>query len=57
MLKQLKSAPAFSLTSRLAASMCIVHHSYGGVRAVAQLWHEIVLEMRYRWDHCISIPE
>jgi len=57
MLKQLKSAPASSLTSRLAASMCIVHHSYGGVRAVAQLWHEIVLEMRYRWDHCISIPE
>ena len=57
MLKQLKSAPRSSLTSRLAACMCIVNHSYGGLRAVAQLWQEFVLEMRYRWDHGFTVTE
>jgi len=57
MLKQLKSAPRASLTSRLAACMCIVNYSYGGLPAFAHLWREVVLELRYRWDHGFTIPE
>ena len=55
--RQLKSAPINSLTHRLAICMCIVNHSLGGVRAVAHLWQEIVLEMRYRWDNVINVIE
>ncbi|XP_052004436.1 rab3 GTPase-activating protein catalytic subunit isoform X2 [Xyrauchen texanus] len=48
---QLKSAPADSLTSRLALCICMVNFYHGGVRAVAHLWQEFVLEMRYRWEN------
>ncbi|XP_028409071.1 rab3 GTPase-activating protein catalytic subunit-like isoform X2 [Dendronephthya gigantea] len=51
----LKSAPKESLTYSLAICLCIVNHSYGGLRAVARLWQEFVLEMRYRWDRGILI--
>ncbi|XP_036937159.1 rab3 GTPase-activating protein catalytic subunit isoform X1 [Acanthopagrus latus] len=48
---QLKSAPSDSLTYRLALCMCLVNYSYGGLRAVAHLWQEFVLELRYRWEN------
>ena len=52
----LKGAPHDSLTYALAISLCILNHSYGGLRAVVHLWQEFVLEMRYRWDRGILIP-
>uniref|UniRef100_A0A672L5D2 Rab3 GTPase-activating protein catalytic subunit n=1 Tax=Sinocyclocheilus grahami TaxID=75366 RepID=A0A672L5D2_SINGR len=42
---QLKSAPSDSLTYRLALCVCMVNFHHGGVRAVAHLWQEFVLEM------------
>ncbi|KAL1267284.1 hypothetical protein QQF64_032647 [Cirrhinus molitorella] len=48
---QLKSAPSDSLTYRLALCICMVNFHHGGVRAVAHLWQEFVLEMRYRWEN------
>ncbi|XP_031567041.1 rab3 GTPase-activating protein catalytic subunit-like [Actinia tenebrosa] len=52
----LKSAPEDSLTYFLAVCICIVYNNYGGLRAVAHLWHEFVLEMRYRWENDVFIP-
>ncbi|CAL8267074.1 unnamed protein product [Lota lota] len=48
---QLKSAPSDSLTYRLALCVCLVNFYHGGVRALAHLWQEFVLEMRYRWEN------
>ncbi|CAJ1080577.1 rab3 GTPase-activating protein catalytic subunit isoform X2 [Xyrichtys novacula] len=48
---QLKSAPIDSLTSRLALCVCLINYNYGGLRAVAHLWQEFVLELRYRWEN------
>ncbi|XP_030642604.1 rab3 GTPase-activating protein catalytic subunit isoform X1 [Chanos chanos] len=48
---QLKSAPSDSLTYRLALCICMVNFYHGGMRAVAHLWQEFVLEMRYRWEN------
>ncbi|CAG5912367.1 unnamed protein product [Menidia menidia] len=48
---QLKSAPADSLTYRLALCLCLVNYSHGGLPAVAHLWQEFVLELRYRWEN------
>ncbi|KAM6987009.1 rab3 GTPase-activating protein catalytic subunit [Aplochiton taeniatus] len=48
---QLKSAPSDSLTYRLALCVCLVNFYHGGLRAVAHLWAEFVLEMRYRWEN------
>ncbi|XP_036400924.1 rab3 GTPase-activating protein catalytic subunit isoform X1 [Megalops cyprinoides] len=48
---QLKSAPSDSLTYRLALCICLVNFYHGGVRGVAHLWQEFVLEMRYRWEN------
>ncbi|KAF7709908.1 rab3 GTPase-activating protein catalytic subunit isoform X2 [Silurus meridionalis] len=47
----LKSAPWDCLTYRLALCVCLVNFYHGGVRAVAHLWQEFVLEMRYRWEN------
>uniref|UniRef100_A0A8C6P016 Rab3 GTPase-activating protein catalytic subunit n=1 Tax=Nothobranchius furzeri TaxID=105023 RepID=A0A8C6P016_NOTFU len=47
----LKSAPTDSLTYRLALGLCMVNYSYGGLPAVAHLWQEFVLELRYRWEN------
>ena len=57
MFKQFKSSPPGSLTYRLAICMCIVNHSYGGLKAVAHLWQEFVLEMRYRWENNFTVPD
>ncbi|XP_074627593.1 rab3 GTPase-activating protein catalytic subunit-like isoform X2 [Acropora palmata] len=54
--RSLKSAPEDSLTFFLAVGICIVYHSYGGLKAVAHLWQEFVLEMRFRWENDIFIP-
>ncbi|XP_071390489.1 rab3 GTPase-activating protein catalytic subunit isoform X2 [Centroberyx affinis] len=48
---QMKSAPSDSLSYRLALCVCLVNFYHGGVRAVAHLWQEFVLEMRYRWEN------
>lgn len=48
---QLKSAPVDSLTYRLALCMCLINFYHGGLRAVAHLWQEFVLELRYRWQN------
>ncbi|KAM3862415.1 rab3 GTPase-activating protein catalytic subunit isoform 2-T2 [Diretmus argenteus] len=48
---QLKSAPSDSLSYRLALCVCLVNFYHGGMRAVAHLWQEFVLEMRYRWEN------
>uniref|UniRef100_A0A8C5R4K0 Rab3 GTPase-activating protein catalytic subunit n=1 Tax=Leptobrachium leishanense TaxID=445787 RepID=A0A8C5R4K0_9ANUR len=48
---QLKSAPSDSLTYKLALCLCMVNFYHGGVRGVAHLWQEFVLEMRYRWEN------
>ncbi|XP_033842507.1 rab3 GTPase-activating protein catalytic subunit [Periophthalmus magnuspinnatus] len=47
----LKAAPLDSLTHRLALCLASVNHSQGGLRAVAHLWQEFVLELRYRWEN------
>ncbi|XP_077392418.1 rab3 GTPase-activating protein catalytic subunit isoform X1 [Festucalex cinctus] len=52
---QLKSAPVESLTHRLALCMCLVNFYHGGLQAVAYLWQEFVLEMRYRWENNYQI--
>ncbi|XP_041671566.1 rab3 GTPase-activating protein catalytic subunit isoform X2 [Cheilinus undulatus] len=48
---QLKSAPIDSLTYRLALCICLINYNHGGLRAVAHLWQEFVLELRYRWEN------
>uniref|UniRef100_A0A3Q1CI55 Rab3 GTPase-activating protein catalytic subunit n=1 Tax=Amphiprion ocellaris TaxID=80972 RepID=A0A3Q1CI55_AMPOC len=45
------SAPSDSLTYRLALCVCLVNYNYGGPRAVAHLWQEFVLELRYRLEN------
>ncbi|XP_076435585.1 rab3 GTPase-activating protein catalytic subunit-like [Babylonia areolata] len=55
-LKQLKSCSPDTLTYRLAVSFAIINHNHGGLRAIAHLWQEFVLEMRYRWENGIPIP-
>nr|XP_020464557.1 rab3 GTPase-activating protein catalytic subunit isoform X2 [Monopterus albus] len=51
----LKSAPSDSLTYRLALCICLVNYTHGGLRAVAHLWQEFVLELRYRWENSYLI--
>ncbi|XP_053554210.1 rab3 GTPase-activating protein catalytic subunit [Bombina bombina] len=53
---QLKSAPMDSLTYKLALCLCMVNFYHGGVRGVAHLWQEFVLEMRSRWENNFLIP-
>nr|XP_032813023.1 rab3 GTPase-activating protein catalytic subunit isoform X2 [Petromyzon marinus] len=49
--RSLKSAPADSLTHKLALCLCTVNYQHGGLKGVAHLWQEFVLEMRYRWEN------
>uniref|UniRef100_A0A673AP60 Rab3 GTPase-activating protein catalytic subunit n=1 Tax=Sphaeramia orbicularis TaxID=375764 RepID=A0A673AP60_9TELE len=46
---QLKSAPSDSLTYRLALCMSLVNFYHGGLRAVAHLWQEFVLELQFHF--------
>lgn len=49
--KHLKSAPDDSLLHNLVTALVMVNMHHGGIRGVAQLWQEFVLEMRYRWEN------
>ena len=49
--KQLKSAPIDSLLHRLSVCLCVLNQNHGGLFAVAQIWQEFILEMRYRWEN------
>ncbi|XP_062600840.1 rab3 GTPase-activating protein catalytic subunit-like [Saccostrea cucullata] len=49
--KQLKSAPEDSLLHKLVVALVMVNMHHGGIRGVAQLWQEFVLEMRFRWEN------
>uniref|UniRef100_A0A8C5NTI0 Rab3 GTPase-activating protein catalytic subunit n=1 Tax=Junco hyemalis TaxID=40217 RepID=A0A8C5NTI0_JUNHY len=53
---QFKSAPSDSLTYKLALCLCMINFYHGGVKGVAHLWQEFVLEMRYRWENNYLIP-
>ncbi|XP_066543675.1 rab3 GTPase-activating protein catalytic subunit isoform X2 [Amia ocellicauda] len=53
---QFKSSPADSLTYKLALCLCMVNFYHGGVKGVAHLWQEFVLEMRYRWENNYLVP-
>lgn len=49
--KQLKSAPVDGLLHKLSVCLCVLNHNNGGLFAVAQIWQEFVLEMRFRWEN------
>nr|XP_020635295.1 rab3 GTPase-activating protein catalytic subunit isoform X2 [Pogona vitticeps] len=53
---QFKSAPSDSLTYKLALCLCMINFYHGGVKGVAHLWQEFVLEMRFRWENNFFIP-
>uniref|UniRef100_A0A8D0L343 Rab3 GTPase-activating protein catalytic subunit n=1 Tax=Sphenodon punctatus TaxID=8508 RepID=A0A8D0L343_SPHPU len=53
---QFKSAPSDSLSYKLALCLCMVNFYHGGVKGVAHLWQEFVLEMRYRWENNYLVP-
>ncbi|XP_059822242.1 rab3 GTPase-activating protein catalytic subunit [Hypanus sabinus] len=53
---QFKSAPTDSLTYKLALCLCMVNFYHGGLRGVAHLWQEFVLEMRYRLENNYLVP-
>ncbi|XP_074856938.1 rab3 GTPase-activating protein catalytic subunit isoform X2 [Carettochelys insculpta] len=53
---QFKSAPSDSLTYKLALCLCMINFYHGGVKGVAHLWQEFVVEMRCRWEKNNLIP-
>ncbi|XP_042711522.2 rab3 GTPase-activating protein catalytic subunit isoform X3 [Chrysemys picta bellii] len=53
---QFKSAPSDSLTYKLALCLCMINFYHGGVKGVAHLWQEFVVEMRRRWEKNYLIP-
>lgn len=52
----MKSSGVDGLVWRLAIVMCHAIHSLGGLPAAAHLWHEVIMELRFRWDNAITIP-
>ncbi|XP_063615005.1 rab3 GTPase-activating protein catalytic subunit-like [Penaeus indicus] len=56
LLCNMKSSGVDGLVWRLAIVMCHAIHSLGGLPAAAHLWHEVILELRFRWDNAITIP-
>ena len=44
------------LAWRLAFATVYTMTQFNGVEGLAHLWHEIVLELRYRWDNGHAIP-
>uniref|UniRef100_A0A0N7ZDJ5 Rab3 GTPase-activating protein catalytic subunit n=1 Tax=Scylla olivacea TaxID=85551 RepID=A0A0N7ZDJ5_SCYOL len=56
LLSNMKSSGVDGLVWRLAVVLCHVAHSLGGLPAAAHLWHEVILELRFRWDHAVLIP-
>ncbi|KAK8737776.1 hypothetical protein OTU49_004235 [Cherax quadricarinatus] len=56
LLSNMKSSGVDGLVWRLAIVLCHVIHSLGGLPAAAHIWHEVVLELRFRWDNAILVP-
>nr|XP_045611406.1 rab3 GTPase-activating protein catalytic subunit-like isoform X2 [Procambarus clarkii] len=56
LLSNMKSSGVDGLIWRLAVVLSHVIHSLGGLPAAAHLWHEVVLELRFRWDNAILVP-
>ncbi|XP_071844702.1 rab3 GTPase-activating protein catalytic subunit-like isoform X2 [Apostichopus japonicus] len=54
--RHFKAAPRDCLTYKLTVAMCVLNSAHGGLKAVAYLWHEFVLEMRYRWENKYKLP-
>lgn len=44
------------LLNRLAVCLCVVTY-LAGTRALAQVWKEFLLEMRFRYDNSVLIPD
>jgi len=53
---ELKSAPRGSFTYRLATLVSVLNLCHGGIWALAQLWHEVMLELRIRLDNGRCVP-
>ena len=51
-----KTSPVDSLVWRLATTAVYTMTHLNGIEGVAHWWHEIVLELRYRWEHGYTIP-
>lgn len=52
----LKTSPVDCLVWRLATATVYTMTQFNGIEGLAHLWHEIVLELRYRWDNGYAIP-
>ncbi|XP_071942593.1 rab3 GTPase-activating protein catalytic subunit-like [Antedon mediterranea] len=48
--RHFKTAPEGSLVYKLAVCMCVVNYNHGGMKGAAHLWHEFLLELRYRLE-------
>lgn len=55
-LPRCKAAPHGGLLTLLAQYMALVSHRSSGPRAIAHLWSEFVLEVRWHWDNLRQIP-
>ncbi|XP_018317561.1 rab3 GTPase-activating protein catalytic subunit [Mycetomoellerius zeteki] len=54
--KGVKTCMMDSLVWRLSVVAAHCTHNLGGATALAQLWHEFVQEIRFRWEKNILIP-
>ncbi|XP_015108534.1 rab3 GTPase-activating protein catalytic subunit isoform X2 [Diachasma alloeum] len=54
--KGVKTCALEGLVWRLAIVAAHCAHNLGGALALAQLWHEFVQEIRFRWERTILIP-
>ncbi|PAA47957.1 hypothetical protein BOX15_Mlig020287g1 [Macrostomum lignano] len=55
--RDLKCAPLGSLAHRLTLAVATLNHTHSsGIHAVAHLWQEVVLELRYRWENSCPLP-
>lgn len=51
-----KTCAPDSLIWRLSIIAAHCAHNLGGAAALAQLWHEFLQEVRFRWERCVKIP-
>ncbi|KAF7989236.1 hypothetical protein HCN44_007833 [Aphidius gifuensis] len=54
--KGIKTCVPNGLVWRLSIVAAHCTHNLGGANALAQLWHEFVQEIRFRWEQSILIP-
>jgi hypothetical protein len=55
-LLKMKMSPKSSLIDELAFVICKVANKSSGAQTVAQVWKEVVEELRYRWENSHIIP-